>query len=458
MSAAPLQSRFGGGRAGGTGLLDGPCRAERITGSARPALLFFLMSAYVFLLPVQFENATLNLAPSDLMLGLALVFGLGRLRWVAGAWSPFHACLVLVFLVSAFVSISDFGTVLPYAQVKVAGLVTLLAAYLCLTSAATDWTEIRSLLRTFVLATTLNVVVALVAFGTGVTVPGLNYGAQRLSGMLIDPNAFGGLVMVALILQLVTQEGGAALVKGVPGMAVSGTLAVGLALTLSRSAWIGFAFALTLAAIFRWRLAAAWAVVVAIGAAGAWMSFENPDSLALIERPNTAMQRVDQIQQALPMFSSSPILGAGIGAFSQKVRDPETGGSLIIHNTTVWIMTEFGLVGLSMFLGFLLWFFAQGLAALKTSGADQRPLILALLSAHAGMIGVSTGIEALYQRHWWLCMALLAAGCAMVRREAAGGLSGRVQLAGVGKLAGLECRSFTVAVRPDTRVGGRAIL
>jgi putative inorganic carbon (HCO3(-)) transporter len=429
LSAAPLQSRFDG----------------EITGRVRPALLFFLMSAYVFLLPVQFENASLNLAPSDLMLGLAVLLGLGRLRWVVGAWSPFHAGLVLVFLLSAFVSISNFGTVLPYAQVKVAGLMALLAGYLCLTSAATDWREIRSLLRTFVLATTLNVAVAIIAFEAGVSVPGLNYGAQRLSGMLIDPNAFGGLIMVALILQFVTQEGGAPLVKGIPGMVVSGILAVGLALTLSRSAWIGFAFALTLAAIFRWRLAVAWGVVAAVGLAGIWMLFENPDSMSLIERPNTAMQRVDQIQQALPIFSSSPILGAGIGAFSQKVRDPETGGSLIIHNTTVWIMTEFGLVGLSMFIGFLLWFFVQGFTALKASGAEQRPLILALMSAHAGMIGVSTGIEALYQRHWWLCMALLASGCAMVRREAARGLSGRVEPAGV-TLAG------------DMLPGGRPIL
>jgi hypothetical protein len=50
---------------------------------------------------------------------------------------------------------------------------------------------------------------------------------------------------------------------------------------------------------------------------------------------------------------------------------------------------------------------------------EIKPAILALMCAHAGMFGVSTGIEALYQRHWWLAMALLASCGALARREAA---------------------------------------
>jgi putative inorganic carbon (HCO3(-)) transporter len=383
-------------------------------------LLFFLMTAWVFFLPVQFQNANLNLAPSDLMLALALALGFGRLRLVAGAWSPFHAGLILVFLLGALFSISETGVVAHYVQIKVIGLIALFAAYLCITSATPTWAAVRSLMRTFVLATTLHALIALIAYAAGLTVPGLNYGTERLSGMLLDPNAFGGLVMVALTLQLVTQEGGGALVKGFLGMAVSATLALGLALSVSRTAWIGFGFALTVTVVYRWRLAVAWAALAVTGIAGTWMLLENEDrSLSLVRRTDTAMQRVDQIQTALPLFSNSPILGAGFGSASQHAPDSGTGGQTIIHNTTVWIMTELGLLGLSVFLASLLWFFVRGIAALKVCRPEYKPVILALMSAHAGMIGVSTGIEALYQRHWWFSMALLASCSVLVRREAA---------------------------------------
>lgn len=386
----------------------------------RSKLLFFLMGVYIFFLPVQFENAALNLAPSDLALALALVLCLGRLRWVAGAWSRLHAALVLMFLVGTFLSISDFGAATPYTRVKLAGLLALFAGYLCLTSAAADWPDLRSLLRIFVGSVTLHVVIALVALETGWTVAGLNYGNVRLSGMLIDPNAFGGLVAVALILQGVTQEGGQGIVKGIPGLLVTATLALGLALTYSRSAWIGLGFGLTVAAIYRWRLTVAWALFVVAGAIGVWMAVENPDpSLGMVERANTAEQRLDQINEALPIFARNPILGAGIGGFYNRVTDPQTGGPRIIHNTTVWILTDLGLVGVSVYLGFLAWFFFQGAAALRVAGPQYKPLILALLCGHACMIGLSTGIEALYQRHWWFDMALLAAGCSLIQRQAA---------------------------------------
>jgi O-antigen ligase len=384
----------------------------------RRTLLFFLMSAWVFLLPLQFQGTNVNLAPSDLVLALALVLGVRRLRFVAGAWGPGHAGLVLVFLLGAVLSISENGIAVQYVQIKVAGLIAMFAGYLCITSATPTWSAVRSLLRTFVLATTLHTLIALVAYAAGLSVPGLNYG-ERLSGMLLDPNAFGGLVMLALTLQLVTQEGGGALINGIPGMAVCATLALGLALTVSRTAWIGFGFALTVTVFYRWRLAVAWAALAVTGIAGTWMLLENEDrSLSLVRRTDTAMQRVDQIQTALPLFSNSPILGAGFGSALQHAPDSGAGGQTIIHNTTVWIMTELGLLGLSVFLAFVLWFFIQGIAALRVCRPEYKPVILALMSAHAGMLGVSTGIEALYQRHWWLTMALLASCCAIVKREA----------------------------------------
>jgi hypothetical protein len=43
---------------------------------------------------------------------------------------------------------------------------------------------------------------------------------------------------------------------------------------------------------------------------------------------------------------------------------------------------------------------------------------LALLLAHAAMLGVAMGIEAFYQRHWWLIFSLIASSYSLARRTA----------------------------------------
>jgi len=49
------------------------------------------------------------------------------------------------------------------------------------------------------------------------------------------------------------------------------------------------------------------------------------------------------------------------------------------------------------------------LELVRTTRDPARTFALALLSAHGAMLGLSVGIEALYQRHWWLVLALGAA-------------------------------------------------
>ena len=38
----------------------------------------------------------------------------------------------------------------------------------------------------------------------------------------------------------------------------------------------------------------------------------------------------------------------------------------------------------------------------------HRSGVLALLLAHTAMFGLAMGIEAFYQRHWWLVLGLIA--------------------------------------------------
>ena len=43
--------------------------------------------------------------------------------------------------------------------------------------------------------------------------------------------------------------------------------------------------------------------------------------------------------------------------------------------------------------------------------------MLALLMGHTAMFGLAMGIEAFYQRHWWLILALIASSSTIVRRQ-----------------------------------------
>jgi hypothetical protein len=47
---------------------------------------------------------------------------------------------------------------------------------------------------------------------------------------------------------------------------------------------------------------------------------------------------------------------------------------------------------------------------------EAQPYVLASLVALVGMLGLSMGIEAFYQRHWWLSFALVGAASAMTSR------------------------------------------
>jgi putative inorganic carbon (hco3(-)) transporter len=85
----------------------------------------------------------------------------------------------------------------------------------------------------------------------------------------------------------------------------------------------------------------------------------------------------------------------------------------------MWFLADFGIVGLVVLVGFLGWFFAKGWSAYQLAPMTERPLIVALLLAHTAMFGLAMGIEAFYQRHWWLVLALIASAYSLTLRERA---------------------------------------
>jgi O-antigen ligase len=86
----------------------------------------------------------------------------------------------------------------------------------------------------------------------------------------------------------------------------------------------------------------------------------------------------------------------------------------------MWFLADFGLVGLTALMGFLGWFFVKAWLAYRRAPESQQPLVLSLLLALAAMVGVAMGIEAFYQRHFWMIFALIASSyCLTLHPESA---------------------------------------
>jgi O-antigen ligase len=239
---------------------------------------------------------------------------------------------------------------------------------------------------------------------------------DRLAGMLVNPNAYGGLLTVACGFLLFGSGEARSPLSRVLRVGCLLSLTIGLVLTSSRSSWVGFLLLSAFACLKRPWMLVAMVALAAASLAGVY-ALAGPDYfdqlLTLSERQDTLDERIVLGRMGLQMFEDHPLFGAGIGTFIEEA-DP-TG----FHNTALWFLAEFGLVGLVVFVGFAAWFVVKGVAAYRRAGAGERPVVAGLLGGHLAMIGISMGNEALYQRHWWLVMALIALAYMAARRHRA---------------------------------------
>jgi O-antigen ligase len=192
------------------------------------------------------------------------------------------------------------------------------------------------------------------------------------------------------------------------------TLALGILFTFSRSAWLGLGVAFLLLFAIR-PMVALRPVLAGLVAAPCLVMFLGRRFVPIFEemasRPKQVQERFDLIHQALQAFARHPVLGGGLGSFRLAVGE-------VAHNSAMWFLADFGIAGLAVFVAFLTWFFAKAWFAYRFAPESEQSIALALLLAHAAMVGVAMGIEAFYQRHWWLVLALIASCYALSRRTA----------------------------------------
>ncbi len=352
--------------------------------------VFLLMAAYVTLLPFQFDGASIRFAPSDIFLALSTLLGLASIHVVRRAWTAGHLGLIAVFLTGTFIAVQERGAISSYVLLnKDVGMLLLLITFAILTTLARDWDTIRWFLRIFLWAVFVQNVIAIAALAAtavyGIDIPMWNYQSVRLSGLLVDPNAYGGLLLVAAAIHFPTYFSSRPLVPGISCIPWQPKLAL--------------------------RLVAIPIVVLAVLIAV--QGSVNLGALTdLAKRPDQVQARLEQLNRALPLIEESPVLGIGVGVFLSR-------NDFIIHNTPLWLTTEFGMVGLLVLVALILGVLAKGVQAYRACPDSERPLVLGLMAAHVGMLGLSLGIEALYQRHWWMVMAFLGSAYAISRKPSA---------------------------------------
>lgn len=372
----------------------------------------YLLAVLIFLLPVQFETSRgIRFAPSDIVLILVLILGIARMRTSRGDWSPWHLLLLPVLWFGAINTYLSYDFVSRWAVLnKFVGMVVLLLLYVVVVQYARSLAGVRHLAKLLLHSVILQAAIALPMYFIGLAYSPLR--TARISGFLVDPNAYGGLMVVGLCLHWSTLNTQCRLVgRGLAGVTTV-LILLNLFFSFSRSSWIGFALVVVVAPLINrtcWRHVVIPPAVAMTGVLVAFRSYFEHELLPLALRPEQITGRLDIIHAAVALFRAHPVFGAGLGSFLQQ-------NGVQVHNSLLWILAELGVVGAVVFVGFVTWFVFRGLRAYRRVGAGYRELVAGLLMAHLAMIGFSMGIDAFYQRYWWVVMAMLSASYTASRR------------------------------------------
>jgi O-antigen ligase len=384
-----------------------------------------LLAAYIFLAPFQFTlylsaDDFFRVGPSDLALFALVVLCAQQIRVVRPAWTIWHTALLFLLPVSAMVvSLMVAPVALAVLVAKVFGMGILSILYLAITSFVTTWEQTRRLLALLAWVVVIQNVVVTALYVARIPAPFINGDGTRLSGMLPDPNAYGSLLIVTFALLLTTIPSNRPLLGPRATRIAAITLPLSIALTSSRTTWVAFAAVLMLYAFARPGTAMKYVVFVGVALVAVFM-FMAPDlteqQIALGTRGTGG--RFELAAQTLDAFWPNPIFGTGIGEFARE-------HGVIIHNTAGWFLGEFGLVGLLIIGGLMGTIALRAWSLYRLSDEPDKSLALGLGLAFIGMGVMSLGIEALYQRWWWVIMAMIGGMHTMTMQQVRAGRTRR---------------------------------
>jgi hypothetical protein len=204
-------------------------------------------------------------------------------------------------------------------------------------------------------------------------VPGSNntYTDQlRAIGTSVDPNVFGGTLMLALALIVVQWAAPRPILSRWVLVLLALPTAAGTLLSLSRSSWLGLAAGLLLIGAMRYRR------ILLVGAVVGLALLATPVGQEFITRfvsgfstaDRATAFRVGEYANAITLLQRYPLLGIGFGL------SPDIDVTAGVSSVYLLVAEQTGLLGLVAFLAALLttwWTGVRGLARLQAPGQAQ---------------------------------------------------------------------------------------
>jgi O-antigen ligase len=386
------------------------------------------------------ETRTLFFWPGAALLGVAGL--LAGLKWrLRVLFAPSDLCLTAVLLFAGYVAWrAATSPVVAYAREDLAILAGCMIVYVLTVTAASHPRWRIGLMSVLLLLVVGNLAVGSIHLSGNWrfnVVPEFfrTAGPGRIGGFFANPNhlaAFLSMVMFLSTGWLFFGRGSAALKLLLGFLTVS--MAIGMALTVSRGALIGMAAGLAVFGVLVlwvihqtqrhlfWRLLIGGAVVVLVGGAVLWKVNEEYLRGRMERSPMSSDVRFGIWEAALTQHGQSPLIGAGGRMFydgSIQYRSPKlpvySEEALFVHNEFLQLLADYGWVGAGLLalvilahlfngLRFLHWFIAHKF--MQTGRLTSTNLALCL-GALAGL--VATLVHALFEFHFHVAATAIAA-------------------------------------------------
>ncbi len=170
--------------------------------------------------------------------------------------------------------------------------------------------------------------------------------SMRLTSTSVDPNSFGGLLAVIVVLACAMVIARHRLISRWISLPVFAVCTIAALLTYSRGAWVGIAAGLAVLALlrYRWLILPGILATVPVAFLGFGAGFVHRMWLGLTLQDPATKLRLNEYRNALAIIKQHPVFGVGFG--SAPSIDLQTGVSSIY----LTIGERVGLVGLLIFL------------------------------------------------------------------------------------------------------------
>jgi O-antigen ligase len=372
---------------------------------------------------VQLQWLPLRFAPSDLILFVFLMVTLltGKFNFESFITKDL-LLLLLVFTVSGFIALIRLQFLSFYTVInKYFGLVILILSFFFIKNVIKgSKVLLQKSLEIFVLTggfLNLFYIVLEYLLGSNSNIKSvLLYGGLRLRGLLVDPNAYGGFLVIVFFLCLPLLINEKTKIKKVFYFIVLLSSFFGLVLTASRSAYFAFVAGSFVVLLLGKKLKKYIAYVFIIFVLSfLFLYIFVPDTfsflIARITSMITILARLEVINTGLNLFVQSPLVGVGLGYYYELSRlSFAFPGGIIIHNTYVWILVETGVIGFLVFFFFVFHVLQTNFRLIQKFKKSQQDLFyiaIGIFSAIIAMCIFAVGIEAFYQRYLWMLFAFL---------------------------------------------------